>query len=44
MKDLSLQWRITLMTAALVCAACLTKNILDGNSGLPYMDEIVSGV
>ena len=28
MKGLSLQWRITLMAAALVCAACLSMNFL----------------
>ena len=44
MKDLSLQWRITLMTAALVCAACLSMNFLVGYSGMQYMDEIGSGV
>ena len=42
MKDLSLQWRITLMTAALVCAACLSMNFLVGYSGMQYMDEICS--
>ena len=44
MKDLSLQWRITLMTAALVCAACLSMNFLVGYTGMQYMDEIGSGV
>lgn len=44
MKDLSLQWRITLMTAALVCAACLSTNFLVGYSGMQYMDEIGSEV
>ena len=44
MKDLSLQWRITLMTAALVCAACLSMNFLVGYSGMQYMDEIGSEV
>lgn len=44
MKDLSLQWRITLMTAVLVCAACLSTNFLVGYSGMQYMDEIGSEV
>ena len=44
MKDLSLQWRITLMTAALVCAACLSMNFLVGYTGMQYMDEIGSEV
>ena len=44
MKGLSLQWRITLMTAALVCAACLSMNFLVGYSGMQYMDEIGSEV
>ena len=44
MKDLSLQWRITLMAAALVCAACLSMNFLVGYSGMQYMDEIGSGI
>ena len=44
MKGLSLQWRITLMAAALVCAACLSMNFLVGYSGMQYMDEIGSEV
>jgi len=44
MKGLSLQWRITLMAAALVCAACLSMNFLVGYSGMQYMDEIGSGI
>ena len=44
MKRLSLQWRITLMTAALVCAACLSMNFLVGYSGMQYMEDIGSEV
>lgn len=32
------------MTAALVCAACLSTNFLVGYSGMQYMDEIGSEV
>ena len=32
------------MTAALVCAACLSMNFLVGHSGMQYMDEIGSEV
>ena len=40
MKRLSLQWRITLMTALLVCSTCVLMNCLVGYSGMRYMDSI----
>ena len=44
MKKLSLQWRITLMTAALVCITCVLMNCLISFSGKHYMDSIVNGL
>ena len=44
MRRLSLQWRITLMTALLVCATCVLMNCLIGYSGMRYMDSIGSGI
>ena len=40
MKKLSFQWRITLMTAALIAASCLCLNILMYRSGATGMDDI----
>lgn len=40
MKRLSLQWRITLMTALLTCSTCVLMNCLVGYSGMRYMDSI----
>ena len=40
MKKLSLQWRITLMTALLTCSTCMAMNWLIGCSGRHYMDSI----
>ncbi len=40
MKKLSLQWRITLMTALLICSTCMAMNWLIGCSGRHYMDSI----
>ena len=40
MKKLSLQWRITLMTALLICSTCMAMNWLLGCSGRHYMDSI----
>ena len=40
MKKLSLQWRITLMTALLLCLTCVLMNFLIGYSGKHYMDSI----
>ena len=40
MKKLSLQWRITLMTALLICLTCMLMNFLIGYSGKRYMDSI----
>ena len=44
MKRLSLQWRITIMTALLTCAACVLTNCLVGYTGMRYMDAIGSDV
>ena len=44
MKKLSLQWRITLMTAALVCITCVLMNCLISFSGKHYMESIVNGL
>lgn len=40
MKKLSLQWRLTLMTAILVTAACLLLNLLISNSAILHIHEI----
>ena len=40
MKRLSLQWRITLMTALLIATACISMSLLLGYSGRHYMDRI----
>ena len=40
MKRLSLQWRITLMTALLICLTGVLINCLVGYSGMRYMDSI----
>ena len=42
MKKLSLQWRITLMTAFLLCLTCVAMNLLLSYSGRHYMDSISS--
>ena len=42
MKKLSLQWRITLMTALLIGLTCVFMNVLIGYSGRHYMDSIGS--
>ena len=44
MKRLSLQWRITIMTALLTCAACVLMNCLVGYTGMLYMDAIGSDI
>ncbi len=44
MKKLSLQWRITLTTALLICVTCVLMNCLIGYSGKRYMDSIGSGI
>ena len=44
MKQLSLQWRITLMTALLIAAACISMSLLLGYSGRHYMDSIGSSI
>ena len=44
MKQLSLQWRITIMTALLTCAACVLTNCLVGYTGMRYMDAIGSDI
>ena len=40
MKRLSLQWRITLMTALLMCLTGVLINCMVGYSGMRYMDSI----
>ena len=40
MKRISLQWRITLMTALLICLTCALINCLVGYSGMLHMDSI----
>lgn len=42
MKKLSLQWRLTLMTALLVTAVCLLLNLLISNSAVMHIHEIES--
>lgn len=44
MKQLSLQWRITLTTALLICITCVLMNCLLGYSGKHYMDSISNGI
>ena len=44
MKKLSLQWRITLMTAFLICMTCVAMNLLLSYSGRHYMDSISSNI
>lgn len=44
MKKLSLQWRITLMTAFLLCLTCVAMNLLLSYSGRHYMDSISSHI
>ena len=44
MKMLSLQWRITIMTAILICITCVLMNCLIGYSGKHYMDSIGNGI
>ena len=40
MKRLSLQWRITLMTALLIGVTCVSMKLLLCYSGMHYMDSI----
>lgn len=44
MKRLSLQWRITLMSVALIGFTCVLMNCLIGYSGKHYMDSIGNGI
>ncbi len=44
MKKLSLQWRITLMAAFLLCLTCIAMNLLLSYSGRHYMDSISSHI
>lgn len=44
MKRLSLQWRITLMSVALIGLTCVLMNCLIGYSGKHYMDLIGNGI
>lgn len=40
MKQLSLQWRITLMTALLICATCISMKLLLCSSEMHYLDTV----
>ncbi|WP_294518916.1 cell wall metabolism sensor histidine kinase WalK [uncultured Pseudoflavonifractor sp.] len=40
MRQLSLQWRITLMTALLIGVTCVSMKLLLCSSGMHYMDDI----
>lgn len=44
MNKISLQWRITLMSALLVCTTCIVMNLLLCSSGVYYMDEIADTI
>ena len=44
MKQLSLQWRITLMTVLLIGVTCVAMNLLLCSSGVYYMDTIVDSL
>lgn len=44
MKRLSLQWRITLMTALLIGITCVVMNLLLCSSGVYYMDTIADSL
>lgn len=44
MKRLSLEWRITLMSVALIGLTCVLMNCLIGYSGKHYMDLIGNGI
>ena len=44
MKNLSLQWRITIMTAFLIGITCVLMNCFIGYSGKRYMDSIGSKI
>lgn len=41
MKKISLQWRMTLMTALLIVVTCVTLNFLLYGSGVYYLDSIL---
>ena len=44
MKKLSLQWRITLMTALLIGLTCIAMNLMLCSSGVYYMDRIADSL
>ena len=44
MKQISLQWRITLMTVLLIGITCVAMNLLLCSSGVYYMDTIVDSL
>ncbi|OFK22814.1 HAMP domain-containing sensor histidine kinase [Olsenella sp. HMSC062G07] len=44
MRRLSLQWRITLMTALLLCLTCVLMNCLIGYLGMRSMESIGTGL
>lgn len=43
-RRLSLQWRITLMTAFLIGLTCLTMEMMTASSGMHYMDSIAEAL
>ena len=44
MKRLSLQWRLTLMTAVLIAATCIFLNLALSRTGTFYMDRLGQAV
>ena len=42
MKRLSLQWRITLLTALLIACACVCMNLILYRTGVTGMDDLNS--
>ena len=40
MKRLSLQWRLTLMTAVLIAATCIFLNLALSRAGMFYMGKL----
>ena len=44
MKKISLQWRITLMTALLIGLTCIAMNLMLCSSGVYYMDRIADAL
>ena len=44
MKRISLQWRLTLFTALLIAAVCISLNFLLYRNGVYYIDSLQSTV